>query len=128
MRDAEKRPERLATTEADTLERLEVMEKNLDDESQAIAAARRRETDRLALELQPRHREACHEIGRALEALSLATVAEREARDELRRRAPLRESKYLPDMSSDLLVGCLGDRESPAWRWRRTAHKVGIYK
>jgi hypothetical protein len=41
LRDAEKRPDRLATTEADTREKLEALEKNLDDESQAIAAARR---------------------------------------------------------------------------------------
>ena len=97
-------------------------------ENEAWQGAQQRETNRFGALLQPRHREAVVSIGAALEALSQAILSERQVRAELVRLAPLPTSANLPDLSSTLQVGCLGDWDSPAWNWRRRCHQIGVFK
>lgn len=80
----------------------------------------------LARQLQPRHRAAVRKLAKAIEALSAATAEEREVRAELLASglAPT-GSPLLPDASSMLRLGTLGEFESPASRWAREMHRLG---
>lgn len=89
-------------------------------------AAKRRQTDKLALKLQPAHRGAVKKMAKAVEDLSRATAAERECRETLTRTAPLPSSKHLPDLSGELGVGCLSDYSGVAWTWARNLRKLGV--
>lgn len=93
--------------------------------AEAWAAAKRRETNRIARELQPQHRAAVQAIAKALEELSLAIFAERECRQELARRAPETQSAYLPDCTPPA-IGALGDVGSPASAWAKQMRKLGV--
>ena len=98
----------------------------LSEEYETYQAARRRETNRLAGELQPRHRSAVKAMAKALEALSLAMTEEIDTRAELVRVAPEHLSSKLPDCSTGLLVGTLADWNSPASEWARAMRKLTI--
>ena len=89
-------------------------------------AACRRETSRIARDLQPRHRAAVKAIATALEALSLAIEEETTTRAELAHVAPERVSAHLPDCSHDLVVGTLADWNSPASAWARRMRKLSV--
>ena len=128
MRTADRRPVKFAEEIEDAETELADFKPKLGVENEAWQAALRRETDRLGATLQPRHREAVVSIGAALEALSQAILAERQVRADLARLAPLPTSANLPDLSSTLQVGCLGDWDSPAWNWRRRCHQIGVFK
>ena len=126
LRDARKWPEKLREIIGETELELENINKTYSDENDLWEAARRRETNRLALALQPKHRAAVRRMADAIEALSAAIADERECRAELRRIAPLPESPNLPDLSSDLLVGCVSEYNAPAWHWARRIRKMNI--
>ena len=65
-------------------------------------------------------------IGEALSALSLAMEEEAEIRSELASTAPETESALLPNCIAGLVVGSLGDFNSPASDWARRMRKIGI--
>lgn len=95
-------------------------------ERELYLAAARRETARIAQELQPRHRTAVRAIATALEALSRALEAEGEVRAELAATAPESSSAYLPDCSSFLAFGSLVPWDSPASVWARHMRHLKI--
>ena len=123
---AKRRPRQLADQLDDLIDEIEDFAPKLGVEHELYQAARWRETNRLAGELQPRHRAAVKGMAKALEALSLAMTDEIEIRAELARKAPERESAKLPDCSSGLLVGTLADWNSAASEWARTVRKLKI--
>ena len=89
-------------------------------------AACRRETVRIAVGLQPRHRAAVQKIAGALEDLSRAMEAETDVRAELARTAPEATSAYLPDCSSFLQFNSLAVWHTPASQWARHMRKMEI--
>ena len=89
-------------------------------------AACSRETNRIALALQPRHRAAVMAMATAVEMLSQAIADEREVRAELRRIAPSGTSANLPDVSTCLAIGTLDDWRAPAAEWRRLVRRIGV--
>ncbi len=95
-------------------------------ERELWAAASRRETTHVALDLQPRHRADVKAIAKALEDLSRSMAAEEETRAELARTAPEQSSAYLPNCSAFLAFGSLADWNSPASVWARQMRKMGI--
>ena len=97
-------------------------------ECEAWAATCRRETTRIARELQRPHKRAVKAIAKAVEALSLAIADEIEIRAELSRTAPEPESAHLPDCSTDLRVGTLVDWNSAASAWARKMRKLEILR
>lgn len=123
---ASKRPAKLTDDLAVIEQQIIDHHKDMAAEADAWSRARRRETNRLAVELQPRHRAVVKAMGGAIEALSQAIADEREVREELRRRAPLPDSANLPDLSSDLLIGTVADFGGPANTWARRVRKLGI--
>ena len=123
---ARKRPEKISENLLDVQDELAEFLPIFFAETEAIAAAKRRETNRLAGLLQPRHRAAVREMASALEQLSRATEAEREVRAELARRAPLPTSPNLPDLSGELLLGCMFEHDGRLWSWARHIRKLGI--
>ena len=90
--------------------------------------AQQREVNRVACLLQPRQRQAVKAMVHAVEALSQAIADERAVRDDLRRLAPFSQtgSPNLPDLSSDLEVGCLSDWGGIASNWAKRLRKLGI--
>ena len=110
----------------DLVEEIEEFTRKNQDENEIWQAARRRETSRLAGELQPRHRAAVKAMAKALEALSLAMSDEIEVRADLARVAPERDSAKLPDCSTGLAIGTLADWRSPASEWARNVRKLKI--
>ena len=68
---AKRRPRMLAAQLDDLLDEIEDFKPKLGVEHELYQAARRRETNRLAGELQPRHRAAIKAMAKALESLSL---------------------------------------------------------
>ncbi len=97
-------------------------------ERELYQAAARRETARLAKELQPRHREAVQAIAGALESLSRALEQESDIRSELTQTAPEATSAYLPNCSGFLAFGSLADWNSPASQWARQMRKMEILR
>ena len=95
-------------------------------ERELYAAAARRETARIAQELQPRHRATVQKIAQALEDLSRALEAEAEVRAELAREAPEAISAFLPNCSAFLQFGSLVDWNTPASQWARKMREIGI--
>ena len=95
-------------------------------EREAWAATCRRETTRIARELQRPHKRAVKAMAKAVEALSLAIVDEIETRAELARTAPECESSHLPDCTYDLKIGTLADFNSAASTWARRMRKLEI--
>ena len=95
-------------------------------ECEAWAATCRRETTRIARELQRPHKRAVKAIGAAVEALSVAIYDETAVRAELAKRAPEFESAHLPDCSHDLRIGTLADFNSAASAWARRMRKLEI--
>lgn len=91
-----------------------------------LARAKRNATNEAALTLQPRHKAAVRRIADALENLSRALAEEADLHDELRRTAPLAESKFMPDMHSDLHDMALSKRGSRASEWARKARTLKI--
>ena len=91
-------------------------------------AACSRETNRISLALQPRHRAAVKAMATAVEMLSQAIADEREVRAELRRIAPTGTSANLPNVSDCLAIGTLDDWRAPAAEWRRLVHRIGVLK
>lgn len=125
---ARKRPEKVATMAADVRDELDELMATFPDEHERWQAAQRRETERVAGELQGRHRAAVTDMVKAVEKLSRAIDDERQVRAELARVAPLPTSARLPDLSAELLIGALGERDSPASNWARRLRKLGILK
>ena len=110
----------------DAAEALEDATPKYEIERELWAAACRRETERVALELQPRHRAAVKAIAKALEALSLAMAEETETRAELARTAPEPVCAYLPNCSGFLAFGSLAAWDSPASVWARHMRQLQI--
>lgn len=125
---AHKRPQRAQAALEDAEDEFSNFLPKYFAESDAFKAAQRRETNRIAMLLQPRHREAVMAMVAAVEDLSRAIAAEREVRQELRERAPLPESATLPDFSSELGLGCIYEPGGIAWRWVRRLRKIGLIK
>ena len=123
---AKRRPRVLANQLEDVVDEIEDFKPKLGVEHELWQAARRRETNRLAGEMQPRHRAAVKAMAKALEALSVAMTDETEIRAELARVAPERESAKLPNCSDGLRVGTLADWNSPASEWARNVRKLKI--
>ncbi len=95
-------------------------------ERELWAAASRRETARIALELQPRHRADVKAIAKALEDLSRSMAAEVETRAELARVAPEQSSAYLPNCSGFLSFNSLADWNTPVSQWAREMRRLKI--
>lgn len=110
----------------DAAEALEDATPGFEVERELYAAAARRETAKIAQELQPRHRTAVQAIAKALEALSLAMAEETDIRVELAREAPEGKSAYLPNCSAYLSFGSLADWNSPASQWARKMRELKI--
>ena len=126
MNLANRRPEKLQDDLGDVADEIAVFKPKLGVEHELWQAARRRETNRLAGELQPRHQAAVKGIAKALETLSLAIEQETTTRKELARVAPERESALLPNCSDDLVVGTLADFNSPASAWAKRMRRLKI--
>lgn len=114
---------RLAETEADLAK---IAQRIGNGAHEAYERARRREGSRIALELQLQHRAAVGAMAAALEQLSQAIEAEREVHEAFAAVSPTASSAYLPNVGVELGVGSLGDCDSPAWRWRKRIHELGI--
>ncbi len=125
---AVKRPEKVADLLADVRDEIEEHTPIYFAANEAIAAAKRRETNRLACELQPRHRAAVKAMAAALEALSRAMEHEIGARAELARLAPQPTSPNLPDMSGELGTGMMFEHDGIMWLWARRVRQLGILK
>ncbi len=126
---ASRRPLKLDEQRADIADEIDEFTPVYQAAHENWQAARRRETNRLASEIQPRHQEAVSAIAKALEALSVAIDDEIATRTELAQvGAPEHESALLPDCSGDLLVGSLADWNSPASAWAREMRKIGILR
>ena len=123
---AAKRRGKLTDQIADVEDEIDDFKPKLMVENELWQAARRRETNRLAGDLQPRHKVAVKSIATALEALSIAIEEETTTRAALARVAPEPESALLPNCSHDLLVGTLTDWNSPASAWARRMRKLQI--
>ena len=124
---AEDHPKKLARELAATVkDHDELRAREAPVETDRWEAERRLETNRIARELQPAHRDAARDLAAAVEALSEAIHAERAVRAELRVRAPLAESAYLPDLGRTLGTGALSDVGAPLWRWRRQITELKI--
>ena len=126
MKQAVRRPERLDEQLADVWDEIDDFDPEYQAERDIWNAARRRETTKLAGELQPRHRAAVEKIGEALSALSRAMEEEVEIHAELARTAPEAESALLPNCIVELVIGTLADWNSPASEWARRMRKLGI--
>jgi uncharacterized protein YukE len=113
----------------DVREELEAIQGQVAAEHDLWQAALAAEHERVALTLQPRHRQAVEAIGQAVEQLSQAITAEREVREEMQATglAPL-GSALLPDCSSMLRVGTLDEWSSRASAWARDMHRIGIIR
>lgn len=126
LQKARRSPGRMISEIEDTSSRLDDLMLLFPAAAEAWGAAQSRETSRIAKEIQPQHQAAVAKMIGAVEALSIAIAAEREARRELAQLAPLPSSPYLPDLSGDLLIGTLGDPASPASIWAGRIRKFGI--
>lgn len=89
-------------------------------------AAMQAETARIAIELQPRHREAVRNIATAFEDLSKAIADEQALHAELKQTAPLPVSNYMPRLTDEFGDICLSVWGSRAWRWVRHVKKLKI--
>jgi hypothetical protein len=125
-RQAEKRPDKLRSDILDSEIALADKRPDYVDALEAMQAAHRAETDRIALQLAPEHRKATTAVVRAMEALSRAIADERAVRARLATTAPLQTSAYLPDTSGALGVGELSELNSPAWRWAQELRRAGF--
>ena len=96
------------------------------EESELWQQARRAETSRIALELQPRHRAAVKKIAALIENLSRAMEVESDVRAELARTAPEPESGYLPNCIGGLNFGMLSEWGSPASQWAQGMRQLKI--
>ena len=94
--------------------------------NEAWEIAQNEKTNRIAISLQDRQRNAVKEIAGALESLSRALAVEREVHEELRRRAPKPTSGYLPNMHMDLREFAVSEWGSTAWRWAKRARDLKI--
>lgn len=83
-------------------------------------------TSEIAVELQPRQRQAVQRIAAALEALSRSLADANEINAELARRAPLPTSAFLPFITGELCFAALGDPNSAASAWARRMKSIGI--
>ena len=84
--------------------------------------ARRRETSRRAIALQPEHKAAVERIDKAIAALLSAIAGERAVQARL---SPLRSSAYLPPLGDEIAVNINFDGVAA---WRARAKKLGIIK
>ncbi len=126
MRLGRRRREKLIDQLADLEDEIDDSRPKVQIERELWAAARRRETNRLAGELQPRHRAAVLAIAKAVEALSRAMTEETDIRAELARTAPEPSSAYLPNCIEELVIGTFVDWHSPASAWARRMRKLNI--
>ena len=126
LKMAVRRPEKLNDQLADIEDEIDESTSEYEAVRDLWNAARRRETTRIAGDLQPRHRVAVIKIAEALSAMSRAMEAEAEIRAELARTAPEVESALLPNCIAGLVIGSLGDFNSPASDWARRMRKIGI--
>ena len=127
QQDARNEPRRLVKRLATTNQDLAALRNGKSGESfQAWQGAMREETNRIARLLQPAHRKAVADMVKAVELLSQAIHAERDVLAELRERAPLAESAYLPDLGHVLGTDTLSDINSPLWRWGRWVRQLKI--
>jgi hypothetical protein len=85
----------------------------------------RRETSRIAISLQPQHRAAVKRLAAAVEELSRAIEQERAVHPELRKKAPLETSAYLPNCAPPI-GGGLDNPVSPLSEWARRLRKIGL--
>ena len=122
---AEKRPDKLRSNILDAEIALAEARPDYVDTLEAVQAAHRAETDRLALLLAPEHRKATARVVKAMEALSAAIADERAVRARLAVTAPLQVSAFLPDTTGALGVGEIAETDSPAWRWAHELRRNG---
>ncbi|MFZ2652022.1 MAG: hypothetical protein WA210_18140 [Burkholderiaceae bacterium] len=123
IRLATRRPEEFARETRELEFQFEESAAAFAAEVDAWNSARRTESNRIARELQPSHRNAVKEIAAALESLSRAIGSERAVRAEFARLAPEPVSALLPGMSPT--IGTLGEWASQPAQWSRSARKNG---
>ena len=123
---AKRSPQKMAQQLEDVLYAIEDFDPKFQVERDLYQAACQRETSRVALDLQPRHRAAVKEIVKAIEALSRAMTDEIETRAELARTAPDTSSAYLPNCVAGLTIGTLADWNSQASEWARRMRRIGV--
>jgi hypothetical protein len=128
MIEARRRPARLVENISELEDERAEQASVIQAERELHQAAQRAETNRIANELQPRHKAAVKAMAAAMEKLSQAIADEREVREELKKSAPLPNSAKLPDLFSDLLVGTLADWGSPMWKWAKKVRDLGALK
>ena len=126
LKVAGKRPAKFAEQIADLQDEIAAFQPAYIAASEEWAGAMQAETDRIAVELQPRHRAAVQAVAKALESLSQAVADEIECHAELRRLAPLAASANMPDMAAHFLDICLSERGSRAWYWAKRARDLKI--
>lgn len=93
-----------------------------------LEAEKRHETNRVAEQFQPKHRETVKRMVQALEDLSQAMADEKEVRAQFAKAAPLPTSSRLPDLSIEHFCGSITDWGSPAWEWARKIRKLEIVR
>jgi hypothetical protein len=120
---AKRRPETVAEKIRDLTYMIEDGAAAYRNEVDLYHAAMRAESNRVAAELAPAHRDTVRRVAKAIEELSRATAAERNVRAEFSRRAPEQVSARLPPL--DGCWGTLGEWGSILSAWARTARKLG---
>ena len=89
--------------------------------------ARRRETNRIAIDLQPIQKETVAKLLEGLELISIALCTEEDTRKEFARRAPgPAESPFLPNVVAEIGgIGSFADYNSPMTKWLRRMRSIG---
>ena len=126
MRLASRKPEKLRDQISDLQIEAEDFQPFYNRATAAWQDAMQCETDRIALTLQDRHQAAVQDIASALENLLRACAEELACHDELKDRAPLTASSYLPRLSDEWRDVCVSVWSSRAWYWGRRIKKLGI--
>jgi hypothetical protein len=121
---AERRPEIVEAKLRQVTYELEDGAAEFQRETDVFNAAMRTESNRVARELQPTHREAVAGIISAVEALSRAVAAEREVRAEFYKRSPEPESALLPIVDGPF--GALGEFNSLLSGYVRHVRRLGF--
>lgn len=123
---ATRRPRAFAARVEETQDEIEKLAPEHKAASERLDIAKRRETNRLAVLLQPKHKEIVQRMMHAVEQLSSAIADENQLLAEFSKSAPLPQSRFLPSVGGVLGTGTLADFDSPLWRWRKHVAGLGI--